>query len=183
MGQQTDIEIQIGSRSIKRATQVVADMIKFYYLDGITVLNRIGNVYSTFIRERERFRAYPESELLSEYPNCALKRLSYYGNTIYVSRCSDLQRYLSTVDSDYAGFFYDVCFAIARELSTVKFRATSRFHMTVTDHIEETEAYYDTEELVFEQTSYFLYGDGGCDRDVARWKLLPRCVAVNGEAQ
>lgn len=183
MGQQTDIEIFIQAGSVKQATQVVADMIKFYYLDGISVLCRIGDDYSTFIKERERLRAYPESELLSEYPNCALKRLSYYGNTIYISRRSDLQRYISSVDSDYAGFFYDVCFALARELPTSYISATSRFHMTVTDHIEETRCNYDTEELFFEQTSYFLYGDGGYDRDVARWKLLPRCVAVNGNKE
>jgi hypothetical protein len=183
MGQQTDIEIFLHGGSVNQAYQVVADMIKFYYLDGITVLDRVGDVYSTFIKERERLRAYPESELLSEYPNCALKRLSYYANVIDISRCSDLQRYLSTVGSDYAGFFYDVCFALARELPTAEFSATSRFHMTVTDHIEETRARYDTEELVFEQTSYFLYGDGGYDRDVARWKLLPRCIAVNGKKE
>ena len=138
MGQQTDIEIFLHGGSVNQAYQVVADMIKFYYLDGITVLDRVGDVYSTFIKERERLRAYPESELLSEYPNCTLKRLSYYANVIDISRCSDLQRYLSTVGSDYAGFFYDVCFALARELPTAEFSATSRFHMTVTDHIEET---------------------------------------------
>lgn len=180
MGQMTDIEIFIpSSRCMERSVQVVNDMIKFYYLDSITVLDRIDRVYETFVRERERIRAYPDSKLLSEYPNCCLKRVSVYANTIFISRCSDLQRYLSPVGSTYAGFFYDVCIALARENPDIYFNAISQFIMTVTDHIEETRAYHDTEELVFEQTSRYMYGDGDSHTSIASWKLLPRCIAVN----
>ena len=81
---------------MERSVQVVNDMIKFYYLDNITVLDRIDRVYDTFVRERERIRAY-----------------------------------------------------------------------------------YNTEELVFEQTSRYMYGDGASHTSIASWKLLPRCIAVN----
>ena len=180
MGQITDIEIFISnSGRMARSVRVVKDMIKLYYLDNITVLDRIDRVYDTFIRERERIRAYPDSKLLSEYPDCCLKRVSSYANTIYISRCSDLQRYLSPVGSTYAGFFYDVCIALAREIPDINFSANSRFVMTVTDHVEETWAYYNTEDLAFEQTSRYMYGDDDFHRSAARWKLLPRCIAVN----
>jgi len=93
----TDIEIFIPrSRCMERSVQVVNDMIKFYYLDNITVLERIDRVYDTFVRERERIRAY-----------------------------------------------------------------------------------HDMEELVFEQTSRYMYGDGDSHTSIAGWKLLPRCIAVN----
>ena len=93
----TDIELFIpSSRCMERSVQVVNDMIKFYYLDNITVLDRIDRVYDTFVRERERIRAY-----------------------------------------------------------------------------------YNTEELVFEQTSRYMYGDGASHTSIASWKLLPRCIAVN----
>ena len=58
MGQMTDIEIFISnSGRMARSVRVVKDMIKLYYLDNITVLDRIDRVYDTFIRERERIRA------------------------------------------------------------------------------------------------------------------------------
>ena len=181
MGQMTDIEIYVTGKGVAAgmAEQVVRDMIKFYYLDGITVLHQRDNVFDTFIRERDRIREYPDSKLLSENPNCCLKRVSRYANTIYISRCDDLQRYLSPVGSNYAGFFYDVCLAIAHEIPDMDFNGTSKFVMTVTDHVEEIGARYNTEELVFRQTSRYLYRDGGWHSSVARWKLLPRCIAVN----
>ena len=182
MGQMTDIEIYVSGKgtAAKMAEEVVRDMIKFYYLDGITVLNRRVKVYDTFIRERERFREYPDSKLLSEYPDCCLKRVSRYMNTIYINRCDDLQRYTSPVGSEYAGFFYDICLAIAHEIPDMYFSGNSRFIMTVTDHVEETEVHYNTEELVFRQTSSYLYGDhDDFHSDVARWKLLPQCISVS----
>ena len=182
MGQQLHIEIYIGSkRYVKQAEQIVADMIKLYYLEGISTLDSKYEVYRSFLQKRKMLREYPESKLLEQYPNCSIKRISTYGNSISIRYCSDLQSYLSPVGSDYSGFFYSVCFAIMRELPTTPMSAESRFLMTVTDHIENTYARNTGEELVFSQESYFKYGDGGYRKDTASWRILPRCIAVNGK--
>lgn len=186
METRTDIDIYLHRKGNgARAKRVVADMIKLYYLDGISTPAPRSAVYDTFIRERERLRAYPDEKLLGEHPDCALARLSFGLNTVHIRQCSDLQRDLSPADPDCSGFFYDVCLALAREIPTCDFHALSRFSMTGTDRVEKIRASYDTEELIFEQISGMIpfdndRRDGECPRKTARWKLLPRCIAVNG---
>ena len=183
MGQQLYIDIYIHNRiNMNQARNVVADMIKLYYLDGISTLDPKYFVYDSFLRKREMLRAYPDSQLIEEYPDCALKRLYASGNNIHIARCSDLQRYLAPVGSEYSGFFYSICFAIAREFPTIGFDAESRFLMTVTDHVENTDASYDTEKIIFKQNSYSIYHDDDYTYDSARWKMLPQCIAINGKS-
>ena len=191
MGQELDIDIHIGSEEfvesefekyVDQAENIVADMIKLYYLDSISTSQSKYEVFDTFLRKREMLRAYPESQLLDEYPDCALKRLSSSGNDIHITQCSDLQRTLPPADSDRSGFLYDVCIAIWRELPTVPMNAESRLTMTDTDLVEKTEVRYTGEELIVTKTSYSLNHDDDCLQNSATWKMLPRCIAVNGKA-
>lgn len=189
MGQMTSIEISFyHDEAAKQGEQIATDMIKLYYLDGISTLDPVTVAYDKFVRERERIRAYSSKKLLREHPYCALHYLSSYYSTVYISRCSDLQRYLAIVGSEeYSGFFYQLCFAMAREMPDECFSACSRFIMTVTDHVEKTRAHYNGKSLQFKQISGYMSFDfdGNDDRyspDIARWILLPRCIAVNGES-
>ena len=184
----TSIEISFDfDEGMKPGLEIARDMIKLYYLDGVSTLENIYIAYETFIRERERIRAYPTEKILQEHPYCALRYLSGCYSTVYISRCADLQRYLPGVGSEkYSGFFYHLCFALMREMPDMGFNAVSRFIMTVTDHVEKTRAFYDTKSLAFEQISGFMpFDDDSRDDDyspdLAEWLLLPRCIAVNGE--
>ncbi len=188
MGQITRIEISFFyDEGMKPGLEIARDLIKFYYMDGISTLMSVYDVYEAFVRERERIRAYPTKKILEEHPYCALRYLSGCYSTVYIPRCADLQRYLPTVGSeDYSGFFYHLCFALMREMPDMGFDAFSRFIMTVTDHVEIIRAYYDTRTLGFEQISgYMPFEDDSQNddypMDTAEWILLPRCIAVNGE--
>ena len=65
MGQMTSIEISFDfDEGMKPGLEIARDMIKLYYLDGVSTLENIYIAYETFIRERERIRAYPTEKIL-----------------------------------------------------------------------------------------------------------------------
>ena len=182
MEQQLDISIYIGIMGdVKQAKEIVADMIKLYYLDGISTFDSKYKVYESFLRKRKMLREYPEWKLLKEHPDCLVQRISTNKNHVFIRSCADLQQYLSPVGLDYAGFFYDVCFAIVRELPMTPMHAESLPLRTFTDHVERTTAKYTGEELVFTKESYSRSQDDDYWKSSASWRMLPRCIAVNGE--
>lgn len=182
MEKQLDISIYIGSRfDVEQAEEIVTDMIKLYYLDGISTFDSKYKVYEAFARKRKMLREYSESKLLEAFPDCSIQRISTDRNNIYIKSCADLQQYLSPVGLNYSGFFYDVCFAILRELPMTPMRAESLSLSTVTDHVERTTAEYTGEELVFTKESYTRSHDDDYWKSSASWRMLPRCIAVNGE--
>ena len=73
MGQQLHIEIYIGSkRYVKQAEQIVADMIKLYYLEGISTLDSKYEVYRSFLQKRKMLREYPESNDKRSLPDASI---------------------------------------------------------------------------------------------------------------
>ncbi|MDO5134215.1 MAG: hypothetical protein Q4D81_14730 [Eubacteriales bacterium] len=182
MGQELEIDIHIGYKEhLAQAKQIVADMIKLYYLDRISRSQSKYEVYDTFLRKRETLREYPVSKLLDEHPDCALKSLTSDGKDIHIRQCAEMQGCLPPVDSDCPGFLYDVSIAIWRELPTTPMNAESRLTMTDTGHVEKNEACYDGEKLTITKTTYFLDHDDDCLQSSADWKMLPRCISVKGE--